>query len=111
MNRHHCIICGYLTLESRCEYEVCEICYWEDDLLFEGSDDWSPANGDLRISEAQANFLQFGACHSNVARFTRPPSIQDVRVEGWKPLPRALELTRHNLPENQVDTSLDFEKD
>lgn len=33
--KNTCPVCGYLTLEERDAYDICAICFWEDD----GSDD------------------------------------------------------------------------
>lgn len=26
-----CPICGYLTIETRCEHDICSFCFWQDD--------------------------------------------------------------------------------
>lgn len=28
-----CPCCGYITLESEHEYDICPICFWEDDWI------------------------------------------------------------------------------
>ena len=37
-----CPCCGYLTLDERGGYEICPVCYWEDD----GQDDHDAADHD-----------------------------------------------------------------
>lgn len=57
-----CPCCGYKTLDSRGEYYICKVCFWEDD----GSDDldkYSNVNG-LTLSNARINFAKYGACSS-----------------------------------------------
>jgi hypothetical protein len=54
-----CPSCGYPTLLSRCTYDICSICYWED----EGQDDternerWGGANGEYTLKEYSCEFL------------------------------------------------------
>lgn len=26
-----CYCCGYFTIEERGQYEICDVCFWEDD--------------------------------------------------------------------------------
>ena len=33
MEKYTCPCCGYKTLDDEHEYEICPICYWEDDYL------------------------------------------------------------------------------
>ena len=53
-----CPCCGYVTLTERAAYEICPLCWWEDD----GQDDpradevWGGPNGDVSLSEARRNF-------------------------------------------------------
>lgn len=87
-----CFICGYKTLDSRCDWDICPVCFWEDDVLIQGDDDpKSPANG-LFVSEAQANFMRFGAVDKNAVDKVRKPLADEERDESWSPLKRALEL-------------------
>ena len=55
---HTCPCCGFPTLEARAVFDICEICWWEDD----GQDDphadqvWSGPNKDYSLSQARRNF-------------------------------------------------------
>ena len=57
---HNCPCCGYPTLDSRGDNEICELCGWEDD----GQDDphasevWG-TNSDYSLAEARDNFRRY----------------------------------------------------
>lgn len=54
-----CPCCGYRALPERGTYEICPVCFWEDD----GGDDperYSSPNK-MSLKEAQANFYRLGA--------------------------------------------------
>jgi len=54
-----CPCCGFPTLEERDAFDICEICWWEDD----GQDDphadeiWAGPNKDYSLTDARRNFL------------------------------------------------------
>jgi hypothetical protein len=58
-----CPCCGFATLPSRGGFELCPVCFWEDD----GQDDHDAdrvrggPNGSDTLTEARANFAAFGA--------------------------------------------------
>lgn len=54
-----CPCCGYRTLTERGEYEICPVCFWEDDGTTETDRVSGPNHMTLR--EAQLNFSSFGA--------------------------------------------------
>ncbi|SMQ77504.1 Cysteine-rich CPCC [Bacillus sp. OV166] len=60
MQRDKCPCCGFPTLEERGNFEICELCHWEDD----GQDDpyadevWGGPNGDYSLTEARRNFKE-----------------------------------------------------
>jgi hypothetical protein len=103
MNPHTkftCYVCGYRTLESRCDWDVCPVCFWEDDVLVCGDEDVSSsANNGMLISAAQTNFLQFGAVSREFLGKVRPPRKDETRDPEWRPLTRVSEFlstTRDN---------------
>ena len=70
-----CLCCGYKTLARPEAFELCQVCWWEDD----GQDDADAdvvrgtANGDLSLSQARTNFKLYGAAHPRfVANVRRP---------------------------------------
>jgi Cysteine-rich CPCC len=56
-------------------FEICEVCFWEDD----GQDDpdadaaLGGPNGGLSLTDARRNFAAFGACDERHRRSVRDP--------------------------------------
>lgn len=61
--KHACPCCRFLTLDEQGGFELCPVCYWEDD----GQDDHDAdrvrggPNGDLSLTQARKNFVIYGA--------------------------------------------------
>jgi hypothetical protein len=68
-----CRCCGYLAIRERGQYEVCPVCFWEDD----GSQDTDRASGPnhMTLGEAKANFASIGACSKDALQHI----AQDIR--------------------------------
>ena len=70
-----CPCCGYKTLSERAVYEICPVCFWEDD----GQDDeqadeiWGGPNGKLSLTQARENYRSFGASSEGSKEFVREP--------------------------------------
>ncbi len=70
-----CPCCGCFTLDERCEYDICPVCFWEDD----GQDDHDAEvvrggpNGSLSLAHARANYREFGACERRFIGNVRIP--------------------------------------
>ena len=69
MHSHHllstrvnCPCCGFPTLLVRGDYDICELCNWEDD----GQDDAGAGgpNAHYSLGEARRNFLQYRVMYS-----------------------------------------------
>jgi len=79
-SRYLCPCCGLLTLEERGGYEICPVCRWEDD----GQDDMDAdrvrggPNGFLSLSQARANFQDFGACGREYSERARAPKADEL---------------------------------
>jgi hypothetical protein len=75
-----CPCCGCRTLGERGGFEICSVCYWEDD----GQDDHDAEvvrggpNGALSLSHARANYLRFGACEERMVGNVRPPRPEEL---------------------------------
>jgi len=66
-----CPCCACMTLGERSAYEICPVCFWEDD----GQDDqnadevWGGPNGALSLTDARANYRTFGASSERRRQF------------------------------------------
>jgi Cysteine-rich CPCC len=75
-----CPCCGCLTLGDRGRYEICPVCFWEDD----GQDDYDAdiirggPNGTLSLTQARANYRWFGACDARSVASVRPPRADEL---------------------------------
>lgn len=75
-----CPCCGCRTLDERGGYEICPVCFWEDD----GQDDYNAdvvrggPNGSLSLSAARTNYLKFGACEEKMLGNVRPPRPDEL---------------------------------
>jgi len=70
-----CLCCFCRTMESRAGFEICPVCFWEDD----GQDDHDAdvvrggPNGRLSLTAARANYRSIGACEDRVRGSVRKP--------------------------------------
>jgi hypothetical protein len=62
-----CPCCGYRTLLGRHMYEVCPVCFWEDDET-EGADTISEGN-EMTLNQARANFQRLGIVDESILDF------------------------------------------
>ncbi|MEV8352391.1 CPCC family cysteine-rich protein [Streptomyces niveus] len=68
---HPCPCCGFLTLGERSSFEICPVCFWEDD--HDADRVRSGPNGRLSLTEARRNFHAIGACDERCTQFVRAP--------------------------------------
>lgn len=61
-----CPCCNYETLVQRGEYDICPVCFWEDD----GNNNPSRYSGPnhMTLSEGRRNFEKYGACSKEEAK-------------------------------------------
>jgi hypothetical protein len=70
-----CPCCGYKTLSERGGFDICPVCFWEDD----GQDDHDAdvvrggPNYSLSLAKARENFREFGACQKKHVKNVRSP--------------------------------------
>jgi hypothetical protein len=75
-----CPCCGCRTLSERIAFEICEVCFWEDDGQDDGDIDecHGGPNWSLSLREARANYLSFGACEESMLPNVRPPRAEEL---------------------------------
>jgi|SRR5690606_3609804 len=73
--RFACPCCRFLTLGERGGFQICPVCFWEDD--GQGDHDAESVrggpNGTLSLAEARRNFAAFGACEERFKDRVRDP--------------------------------------
>ena len=75
-----CPCCGCKTLPERGGFEICEVCFWEDD----GQDDYDAdlirggPNSSLSLTQARLNYRRFGACDECSVAYVRPPLPEEI---------------------------------
>jgi hypothetical protein len=74
-----CPCCGFLTLPSRGWHEICPVCGWDDD----GQDDHDAdevrgAPNKVSLTEARANYREFGASERRRILWVRPPEESEI---------------------------------
>lgn len=85
--KYTCPCCGYLTFaESPGSYEVCPICFWEDDALQLAFPDLVGGANKISLIEAQKNFLSQGASEARFSSNVRQPKTSDLRDSSWHPI-------------------------
>ena len=65
-----CPCCGYQTLEARNDYEICGVCFWEDDGA-NTEDDYSGPNH-MTLAQGRQNYAKFGACSKDMVKNVEP---------------------------------------
>jgi len=79
MSQIRCPCCRCLTLDSRGGFEICPVCFWEDD----GQDDDDAdivrggPNRDLSLTQARKNYAAFGACDRSALEHVRPATPEE----------------------------------
>ena len=65
-----CPCCQYRTLTNQGAYDICPVCFWEDDGSTE-PDDYSSPNH-MSVAQGQSNFAKFGACDRDMLNNVDP---------------------------------------
>ena len=107
MKKLRCLCCGYRTIEVRGRFEICPICFWEDDPYilygnrteegyitavftyndcdsedYDGSDVLDLESGTnhlLTLRQGRKNFRKFGACDEDYKEFVRFPRSSEMK--------------------------------
>jgi len=75
LQRFACPICGFLTLAGRRIFDICDVCFWEDD-----GDDDGLESGPNQMTHAQGkeNYAKLGAVEERFIQYVRPPLPEEM---------------------------------
>lgn len=84
----YCPCCGYRTLEEMPPgtHDICDICYWEDDLVQFNDPDSPGGANTASLRKARLNFEKFGASDLRIKKHVRPPRPDEPRDPNWTKL-------------------------
>ena len=72
LKKYKCPCCGYYTLDSEGMYDICPVCFWEDNDEVEDPHEYDDCNK-ISLAEARKNYLEFGASTKDVKKYCRKP--------------------------------------
>lgn len=74
-NTYACPCCGFLTLskEPPGTFEICPVCYWEDDYVQYNNPNLTGGANKESLNQARQNFKKFRASSKKVLKFVRQP--------------------------------------
>ncbi len=85
--KYTCPCCGYKTLDrADTFYDLCPVCFWETDPFQLENPDYKGGANRPSLTEAQQNFLIFGACEKEVFSYARLPLKNEEKDEKFQPL-------------------------
>ncbi len=72
--KYKCPCCGFYTLSERPgSWEICEVCFWEDDPVQREDEAFIGGANDVSLKQARKNYAAFGACEERFTQCVRPP--------------------------------------
>lgn len=83
-----CPCCGYKTFNEKPNgsYDICGVCFWEDDPIQLDDPNYEGGANRVSLKQGQQNFIEFGACESDMIKNVRKPTKDEQRNHNWKPL-------------------------
>jgi len=75
MKKYKCQCCGYYTLYDKPigTYEICEVCYWEDDDIQCEDPNYEGGANDMSLNQARESYLKIGAISEEWISNVRKP--------------------------------------
>lgn len=78
--KYKCPCCGYLTLDSVDEYDICPVCYWEDDLIQKKDPEYEGGANKVSLRQARENYLSLGVCEEKYLQYVRKPLREEMDI-------------------------------
>ena len=69
--KYACPCCQYFTLDEDHYYQICPVCFWEDDGAIKDEDYGGPNH--MTLGEGRKAYLRIGSCNANMLKHCRQP--------------------------------------
>jgi hypothetical protein len=79
-NKHKCPCCGYFTLTCEADntFQICPVCYWEDDGVQLNDPNYDGGANRVSLNQARENFKTFGAIEKRFKDYVRKPTDDET---------------------------------
>ncbi len=77
MKRKRCLCCGYKTIDAELQFEICPVCFWQDDDIQNKNPDYSGGANAPSLNQARDNFKKFGAVEKRLIKYVRNPKPEE----------------------------------
>ncbi|MFI0990235.1 CPCC family cysteine-rich protein [Streptomyces exfoliatus] len=85
--KYPCVWCGRPSMDEQPgSYEICPICFWEDDAIQLRWPEHSGGSIGPSLIAAQENYQAFGACEERSVEHVRPPEGDETMDLSWRPI-------------------------
>lgn len=78
--RYQCNCCGFQTLTASNDYEVCPVCFWEDDPVQNEDPQYTGGANSLALEQARHNYIEIGASQREFLNKVRPPTPEEMLI-------------------------------
>jgi Cysteine-rich CPCC len=91
-DRYPCRCCGFYTLTdpTNGSYEICRVCFWEDDPVQNEDPSFEGGANNVSLLTARDNYVRFGVCEPQFSKDVRPPTLAEIPppiiITGLEPL-------------------------
>jgi hypothetical protein len=83
--KYTCPCCGYKTFNREEHlWEICEVCFWQSCPIQNVDPNYLGGPNHISLAEAQANFVNFGACEKNSIESVRKPFDDEIKDSNWQ---------------------------
>ena len=81
--KFQCPCCMNYTLDEEPSdtYQICEVCYWEDDPVQFRNDNYTGGANKVSLKEARTNYVKFGASSKKFVKYVRKPKPEEIPPE------------------------------
>jgi Cysteine-rich CPCC len=77
--KNNCQVCSNRTISNKGAFEICPVCYWEDEGEIKNpSKPTGGPNNDLSLEQARLNFKKYGAVSEEFKEKVRPPHSDEL---------------------------------
>lgn len=80
MEKYNCPCCGNRTLDGRPPgtYEICPVCYWEDDKIQYDDPDYEGGANNISLNKARVNYKKMGAISTDCLKYVRDATKEEM---------------------------------